>query len=115
MTTESLYSVTLKCRTTFDYKDLENANLSFVPCGERDGEQKPLLKFGSLWNKRVPVKRESYGKRWNYASMESFAGYQLMTGKPTYRRNGKTGYIYYTSLDIERSLIVDILTELKHR
>ena len=106
MTTENLYSVTLKCGTAFDYKDLENANLSFVPCGiTKEGEEKPLLKFGSLWNKRVPVKRESYGKRWNYTSMQEFTGYQLMTGKPSYRRNGETDYIYYVSLDIERSLI----------
>lgn len=96
--------VTLGCGTAIDYADLENANLSFVPCGQVGGKDQPLLKYSQYWDKRVAVKRETYGKKWNGHTLKDMTGVQLMTGFPTYRRLGNQ-YYYYNSLDIERVFI----------
>ena len=37
--------ITLKCGTVLRLSDLEAARLSYVPCGQIDGEDQPLLKF----------------------------------------------------------------------
>lgn len=99
-----LDSVTLKCGTAIAYAELEKANLSFVPCGEVDGKDQPLLKYSHLWNKRVRVKRDTYGKKWNRSALKRMTGLQLMTGLPTYRRIGND-YYYYVSLDLEKAFI----------
>ena len=102
-----MYEITLKCGTRLSLSDLEAAGLSYVPCGEVDGKDQPILAFASLWGKRQRVKRETFGKRWNAFTTRDMTGVQLMTGKPTYKREGRTNYLYYTSLDIERRMIED--------
>ena len=99
------FEITLKCGTRLSRTDLETAGLSYVPCGKVDGEDQPLLKFASLWGQRRHVSREAYGKRWNAYTTHNMTGVQLMTGKPTYKRDGRIGYLYFTSLDIERRMI----------
>ena len=97
--------ITLGCRTQISLTDLEAAHLSYVPCGQVDGKDQPLLKFASLWGQRRRVRRETYGKQWNAYRIRDMTGVQIMTGKPTYKRVGKTGYLYYTSIDIERRML----------
>ena len=106
MTTfDNLYHFTLKCGTQLTLSDLEQAGLSYVPCGQVDGEDQPLLKFGSLWGKRRQVRRKTYAKKWNAYTTKDMTGVQIMTGKPTFKRYGRIGYLYYTSLDIEQRMI----------
>ena len=93
------------CDTEVRLKDLEHAGISYVPCGEVDGKDQPLLKFSSLWGKQKRIRRETYGKKWNAYSTQGMTGVQIMTGKPTYKRVGRTGYFYYTSIDIERRML----------
>ena len=100
--------ITLKCGTVIRLADLEDAGLSYVPCGQVDGEDKPLLKFAHLWGHRRHVTLQTYGKKWNFYSIRDMTGVQLMTGKPTHKRTGIYGYLYYTSLDIEHKMIENI-------
>ena len=93
------------CGPEVSLKDLEHAGISYVPCGEVDGKDQPLLKFSSLWGKQKRIRRETYGKKWNAYSTRGMTGVQIMTGKPTYKRVGRTGYFYYTSIDIERRML----------
>ena len=51
------------CDTEVRLKDLEHARISYVPCGEVDGKDQPLLKFSSLWGKQKRIRRETYGKK----------------------------------------------------
>ena len=106
--------ITLKCGTVILLADLEAAGLSYVPCGEVEGQDQPLLRFGHLWGHRRHVTRQTYGKQWNPYSTRDMTGVQLMTGKPTYKRVGRTGYLYYTSLDIERRMIDSFPDEVAH-
>ena len=99
------HSIKLKCGTVLNLADLEDAQLSYVPCGEVNGKDQPLLKFAHLWGQRLHVTRRTYGKKWNGYALRDMTGVQLMTGFPTYRREGKLDYLYYTSLDIERLMI----------
>ena len=100
-----MYNITLRCGTEITQADLEGAGLSYVPCGRVDGKDQPLLRFASLWGQRKRVNRETYGKKWNAFTTVDMTGVQIMTGKPTYKRTGKTGYLYYTSLDIEARML----------
>ena len=50
-----MYEVILKCGTRLSLSDLEAAGLSYVPCGEVDGKDQPILAFGHLWNQRKQV------------------------------------------------------------
>ena len=100
-----MISITLKCGTVYNLADLEDARLSYVPCGEVDGKDQPILQFKHLWGKRQHITRESYGKKWNAFTTTEMTGVQIMTGYPTYQRSGRTHYLYYTSLDIEARLI----------
>jgi len=97
--------ITLKCGTVVYLADIEDAGISYVPCGEVNGEDQPLLKFAHLWGQRIHVTRQTYGKKWNGYALRDMTGVQLMTGFPTYKRSGKLDYLYYTSLDIERRMI----------
>ena len=111
--------ITLKCETVLRLADIEAAGLSYVPCGQISDKDKgivdkPLLTFGHLWGHRQHVTRETYGRKWNPYSTTDMTGVQLMTGKPTYRRVGRTGYLYYTSLDIERRMIENFPDEVAH-
>ena len=97
--------ITGACGTEISLSDIETAQISYVPCGSVDGEDKPLLKFSHLWGDRTRVTRETYGKKWNAYTTRAMTGVQLMCGKPTYKRHGRTGYLYYTCLDIEARLL----------
>ena len=97
--------ITLKCGTVLRLADLEAAGLSYVPCGQVDGADRPLLKFAHLWGDRRRITRQTYGAKWNAYTISKMTGVQLMAGFPTYRRTGKTGYLYYTSIDIEPHMI----------
>ena len=55
--------ITLKCGTVLRLSDLEAARLSYVPCGQIDGEDQPLLKFAHLWGQRRHVTQQTYGKK----------------------------------------------------
>ena len=57
-----MYEITLKCGTRLSLSDLEAAGLSYVPCGEVDGKDQPILAFGHLWNQRKQVVLKTYGK-----------------------------------------------------
>lgn len=100
-----MFEVTLKCGTRLSLSDLETARLSYVPCGQVDGKDQPLLAFGHLWKNRNRITRQSYGKKWNAHTLKNMNGVQIMTGKPTFRRFGRTGYLYYNSIDIEAHMI----------
>ena len=108
--------ITLGCGTSITFSQLENAGISFVPCGQVDGRDQPLLKYAHLLKSRKPVTRDTYGKKWFSYGMQQANGVQLMTGFPTFRpAPGKNCY-YYTSLDIEKrmreehpSLVDDII------
>ena len=108
-----MFDITLKCGTRLSLEDLEAAGLSYVPCGHVGGKDQPLLKFASLWGQRRRVVRETYGKKWNAFTMADMTGVQIMTGKPTYKRTGKTGYLYYTSLDIEARMLENHQNEVE--
>lgn len=98
--------ITLKCGTQIALTELEDANLSYVPCGCVDGEEKPLLKFAHLWGHRTRATRKTYGKKFNGFTLSEMTGVQLMTGFPTYRLSAHDGnYLYYTSIDIERRML----------
>ena len=97
------------------FPDLEEAGLSFVPCARLPNDKgemgdRPYFTFANLWGKRSQVTLSSYGRKANTSAMakwqnSEFPGVQIMTGKPTYRRFGRTGYLYYTSIDIEAHMI----------
>ena len=107
--------ITLKCGAVLRLSDLEAAGLSFVPCGEVNGEDQPLLKFAHLWGQRIHVKRQTYGKKWNGSALRDMTGVQLMTGFPTFKHSDRPGYyLYYTSLDIERRMIETFPDEVAH-
>ena len=108
-----MHEIILKCGTQLSLTDLESADLSYVPCGQVEGKDKPLLLFGSLWGQRRRVTQKTYGKKWNGHSTRNMTGVQIMTGKPTYKRKGKTGYLYYTSLDIERRMLENYPDEVE--
>lgn len=97
--------ITLKNGTEISLSDLEAARLSYVPCGLVKGKDQPLLSFAHLWGKRNRVTRETYGKKWNAYTTADMTGVQLMTGFPTYRRDGLIDYLYYNSIDIETHMI----------
>lgn len=98
--------ITLKCGTVLRLSDLEAARLSYVPCGQINGEDQPLLKFAHLWGDRRHVTQQTYGKKWFGYSMRNMTGVQLMTGFPSYRHQKDSKWLlYYTSLDIEHRMI----------
>lgn len=97
-------NITLRCGTQVSLLDIERSHISYVPCGQVDGKDQPLLSFSHLWGKRSRVNRSTYGKRWNPYTTRDMNGVQLMTGLPTYRRRDND-YLYYTSIDIEAHMI----------
>ena len=96
-----MYKITLACGTVLTLSDLDAAKLSYVPCNS----EQPLLKFAPFLDKRVHVGTAAYGKKWNAHTTRGMTGVQLMCGKPSYRRHGRTGYLYYNSIDIEARLV----------
>lgn len=93
--------ITLGCNSVVTLSDLDTAKISYVPCNS----EQPLLKYASLHGKRQHIGKAAYGKKWNAYTTRNMTGVQLMCGKPTFKRIGRTGYLYYTSLDIERRMI----------
>ena len=100
-----IYSITLKCGTTYDLIDLEDAGVSYVPSTQRDGKDEPLFTYGDLWGEKRQVTLSSFGKKAHARTMGRMTGLQIMTGYPTYRRVGTTGYIYLVDIDIEKRFI----------
>ena len=102
-----MYDITLKCGTRLSLEDLEAAGLSYVPCGEVDGKDQPILAFGHLWNQRKQVVLKTYGKSANAWRLSDMTGVQIMTGNPTYRADtsSPTGYNHLTDIDIESKLL----------
>lgn len=101
------YSIQLKCGTVIDLIDLEQTGISYVPCGQVKGEDRPLLSFGHLWDMRKQVTRASYGKSANAWALSKMTGVQLMTGEPSFRSDNVSpdGYVYLTDIDVEARLI----------
>ena len=104
--------ITLRCRTVITFDQFDSAGLSYVPCGEiiekeppREKKEQPILPFAHLWGQRRHVTKKTYGKKWNAFTTNNMTGIQIMTGKPTYKTVGRTGYLYYTSLDIEHRML----------
>ena len=102
-----MYEITLKCGTRLSLSDLEAAGLSYVPCGEVDGKDQPILAFGHLWNQRKQVLLKTYGKIANAWRLSDMTGVQIMTGNPTYRADtsSPTGYSHLTDIDIGSKLL----------
>ena len=102
-----MYEITLKCGTRLSLSDLEAAGLSYVPCGEVDGKDQPILSFGHLWNQRKQVVLKTYGKLANAWRLSDMTGVQIMTGNPTYRADtsSPTGFNHLTDIDIESKLL----------
>jgi len=98
-----LNKITLKCGTALSLEALETAGLSYVPCNS----EQPILKFAAFLDKRQHVGKSAYGKKWNAFTTRKMTGVQLMCGKPTYKRIGRTGYLYYNSIDIEKRLLTE--------
>lgn len=96
-----MYKIRMKCGTELSLSELDKAKISYVPCNETQ----PLLKFASFLAKRQHTGKAAYGKKWNAFTTAGMTGVQLMCGMPSYKRHGRTGYLYYTSLDIESRLI----------
>lgn len=117
-------AIQLKCGTQIALPDLEDAGLSYVPCarlpndeGEMEGH--PYFTFANLLGQRSQVTLSSYGCKANAWAMakwqqSEFPGVQIMTGKPTHRRFGRTGYLYYTSIDIEPHMIESYPEQVAH-
>ena len=99
--------IRLGCGTEILLSALDAAKISYVPCGTVDGKDQPLLKYAHLHGKRQHVTRETYGRKWNAHTTSDMTGVQLMCGKPTYKRHGRTGYLYYNSIDIEARLVTE--------
>ena len=102
-----MYEITLKCGTRLSLEDFEEAGLSYVPCGEVDGKDQPILSFGHLWNQRKQVVLKTYGKLANAWRLSDMTGVQIMTGNPTYRADtsSPTGFNHLTDIDIESKLL----------
>ena len=99
--------VLLSCGTTITHQDLENAGISYVPCGQVDGKDQPLLPFAHLWSNRKQITRETYGKKANAWNLAKMTGFQIFTGEPTYRVSPSSpdGFIYLVDVDIESHLL----------
>ena len=93
------YRFSLACGTTLEFKDIEAASLSYLPCTH----EKPLFKYAHLWDSPTQINLDNFpgAHGWN---MKGFQGVQIFTGKPTKRyRDGITEYL--TVLDVEVRLL----------
>ena len=105
--------ITLKCGTVIRLADLEAAGLSYVPCGQVDGEDQPLFAFAHLWGNKQQVTLASFGRKANPWTLNRMTGVQLMTGAPTYRSASPVD-LHYVDIDIEKHLI-DTYPEIVNR
>ena len=88
--------------TVITLDQLEDAGISFVPCGQVDGKDQPVTQYAHLLKARRQVTRQTYGKKWYGQAIRNANGLQLMTGYPTFRPAPGKNFYYYTSLDIEK-------------
>ena len=96
--------IILKCGTVIRLADLEASGLSYVPCGQIDGEDQPLFNYAHLWGNKRQVTLASFGKSANTWTLGQMTGVQLMTGAPTYRRTPPHS-LHLVDVDIEQHLI----------
>ena len=96
--------IILKCGTVLRLADLETAGLSYVPCGQVEGEDQPLFAYAHLWGHKQQVSLATFGKKANSWALKRMTGVQLMTGTPTYRRASPVDY-HLVDIDIEKHLI----------
>ena len=96
--------ITLKCGTVLRLADLETAGLSYVPCGQIEGEDQPLFPYAQLWGHKQQVTLATFGKKANPWALNRMTGVQLMTGAPTYRSASPVDY-HLVDIDIEKHLI----------
>jgi len=96
--------ITLKCGTVIRLADLEAAGLSYVPCGQIDGDDQPLFAYAHLWGSRRQVTLASFGKKANTWTLNRMTGVQLMTGPPTRRIRSPVNH-YLVDIDIEKYLV----------
>ena len=97
-------SITLKCGTVLRLTDLEAARLSYVPCGQVEGDDQPLFAYADLWGHKQQVTLASFGRKANPWTLNQMTGVQLMTGTPSYRNLFSVSH-YLVDIDIERHLI----------
>lgn len=99
-TSSQLYTITLKCGTSIQLRDLERAGISYIPCTH----EKPLFKFAHLWDREKQITLETFGtkKAWILPHMQ---GVQIFTGKPTFRKSNGNLILYLLDIDIEKRLI----------
>ena len=96
--------ITLKCGTVLRLSDLEAAGLSYVPCGQIDGEDQPLFAYAQLWGHKQQVTLASFGRKANAWTLNQMTGVQLMTGAPTYQKASPDDH-HAVDIDIEKHLI----------
>ena len=96
--------ITLKCGTVLRLADLETAGLSYVPCGQVEGEDQPLFAYAHLWGHKQQVTRATFGRKANPWALNRMTGVQLMTGAPTYRNASPVDH-HLVDIDIEKHLI----------
>ena len=94
----------------YTLSDIENARLSYVPCGQVDGKDQPLLRYRHLLELRTQVRFERYlrGNKTALRALYDMTGVQIMTGPPSSRPNtdSPNGNLeYLTDIDIEYRLI----------
>ena len=93
------YRFSLACGTTIEFKDIEAASLSYLPCTH----EQPLFKFAHLWDSPTQINLDNFPDAHGW-KMKGFQGVQIFTGKPTKRyRDGITEYL--TVLDVEVRLL----------
>ena len=96
--------IPLKCGTVIRLADLETAGLSYVPCGQVEGEDQPLFAYAQLWGHKQQVTLATFGKKANPWTLNRMTGVQLMTGAPTYRNRSPVDH-HLVDIDIEKHLI----------
>ena len=93
------YRFSLACGTTIEFKDIEAASLSYIPCTH----EQPLLKFAHLWDSPTQINLDNFPNAHGW-SMSDFKGVQIFTGAPTKRRRDGSDE-YLTVLDVEVRLL----------
>ena len=93
------YRFSLACGTTIEFKDIEAASLSYIPCTH----EQPLFKFAHLWDSPTQINLDNFPNAHGW-SMSDFKGVQIFTGAPTKRRRDGSDE-YLTVLDVEVRLL----------
>ena len=93
------YRFSLACGTTIEFKDIEAASLSYIPCTH----EQPLFKFAHLWDSPTQINLDNFPDAHGW-SMSDFKGVQIFTGAPTKRRRDGSDE-YLTVLDVEVRLL----------